>query len=143
MLETPHALVGGAIGAATGNPAAAAVTATASHFAGDTLPHWNPTFPFHSLWEYAFVIADFILAEAIVVALYFLFPDRPEIAIGAFFGTVPDILITIHLLFRPRWLKAYGWIHHRFHHEVPLAYGLWPQSLIAVGSLAYLISLLI
>ena len=141
MLETPHSVIGAAVGGLTGNPYWAAVTATGSHFAGDILPHWNPNFPFHSKLLYAFVIADFVVAEALVIALWLIFPDRPQIAVGAFFGTVPDILLGIRFLFKVRWLQAYERFHGFIHVEVPWYYGVWPQLVLTVVAAVYLISL--
>lgn len=138
MLETPHSVVGGAVGAAVGNPAGAFAAGIGSHFLGDVLPHWNPTFPFKSKALYAFVIADFVIAEALVVLLWFLFPDRPEIAIGAFAGTLPDVLLGIRFTFKVQWLRAYERLHTLIHWEVPLRYGLWPQLAVSVLGVWYL-----
>lgn len=138
MLETPHSLLGGAVGAATGNPASAAVAGLGSHFLGDMVPHWNPNFPLKSRSEYTFVIGDFLLAEAVAVFLWFAFPDRPEIAIGAFAGTAPDIILGIRFLFRVRWLRTYERIHGKIQWEVPLRYGLWPQLVISLLSVYFL-----
>lgn len=141
MLETPHSLLGAAVGGMTGNPYAAAPVATASHFAGDVLPHWNPSFPFTSKPLYAFVIADFAIALALVPVFYVVFPDRPEIAIGAFFGCVPDILLGIRYTFKVKRLRTYERFHGWLHWEVALRYGLWPQLLVSLLSVYYLASL--
>ncbi len=141
MLETPHSVIGAAVGAAAGNPAAAAPAAIASHFAGDVVPHWNPNFPFRSKALYAFVIGDFVIAEALTVLLWFMFPDRPEIAIGAFAGTVPDIILGVRFLFRVRWLRGYERFHGKLHWEVPLRYGLWPQLVITAVAAGYLLTI--
>ena len=141
MLETPHSLVGGAIGGLTGDPYLAAATGTASHFAGDLLPHWNPNFPFRSKLLYSFVIADFVVAEALVVAFWFAFPDRPEVAVGAFFGTLPDVILGIRFLFKVRWLRSYEQFHGWLHIEVPWQYGIWPQLALSIGAVLYLAGL--
>ena len=138
MLETPHSLGGGAVGAATGNPWIAVPSGAASHVLGDLVPHWNPEFPFRSKALYAFVIADFVVAEALVVAFWFLFPDRPEIAVGAFFGTLPDIILGIRFTFKVRWLRGYQYLHGLLHWEVPFRYGLWPQLVLSGLSVWYL-----
>lgn len=138
MLETPHSLLGGAVGAATGNPWVAAPTGVASHVAGDLLPHWNPAFPFKSKALYAFVIADFVVAEALVILFWLWFPDRPEIAVGAFFGTLPDIVLGVRFTFKVRWLRGYQRLHELLHWEVPVSYGVWPQLLVSILSVWYL-----
>ncbi len=138
MLETPHAILGGAVGAATGNPYWAAPAGFASHLAGDVLPHWNPSFPFQSKRLYAFVIADFVLALALVALFYILWPDRPEIAIGAFFGTLPDIILGIRFTFRVRWLQWYERAHGFIHHEISLLPGLATQAVVVTISIWYL-----
>ena len=140
MLETPHSLIGGAIGAATGNPYAAAVLGTGSHFVGDLVPHWNPEVPIQSKPLYALVIADFMVAEGLVVAFWFWFPNHPEVAIGAFCGTLPDIILGIRYTFRIRWLRRYQDIHKKLNVELPIQYGLWPQLGLAVLSAWYLVS---
>jgi hypothetical protein len=141
MLETPHSLVGGAVGAATGNPYGAAALGVSSHFAGDIMPHWNPEFPVRSKAWYAVSIADFVVAEALVIAFWLLFPGRPEVAIGAFFGTVPDIILGIRFVFRVRWLRGYQRFHGFLHWEVPIQYGLWPQLIVSILSVWYLVSI--
>ena len=138
MLETPHSIVGGAVGAATGSPAGAFAAGIGSHFLGDVLPHWNPTFPFRSKALYTFVIADFVIAEALVVAFWFLFPDRPEVAVGAFAGTIPDIILGIRFTFKVKWLRAYERFHGALNVELSLKYGLWPQLVISVLCAYYL-----
>lgn len=42
MLETPHVLVGAAIGTTVANPYLALPISLASHFVLDKVPHWNP-----------------------------------------------------------------------------------------------------
>lgn len=138
MLETPHSLLGGAVGAATGNPFVAAPAGFVSHFAGDILPHWNPNFPFKSRGLYAFVIADFVLALALVIVFYVLWPERPEIAVGAFFGTLPDIILGIRFTFKVRWLRTYERAHGFIHNEVSMLAGIPPQVVVMVLSAWYL-----
>lgn len=140
MLETPHSVIGAAVGGLTGNPYVAVATGTASHFVMDIVPHWNPTWPFRSKLLYAFVIGDFVVALALVGVFYMLFPDRPEIAVGAFFGTVPDILLGIRYTFRLRWLRAYERFHGLLHWEVAPAYGIPPQLVMVAFSVWYLVS---
>lgn len=138
MLETPHSIVGGAVGAATGSPAGAFAAGIGSHFLGDIMPHWNPEFPVRSRGWYAVAIADFFVAEALALAFWFLFPDRPEIAIGAFAGTIPDIILGIRFTFKVRRLRWYERFHGALHWEVPLKYGLWPQLVVSALSAWYL-----
>ena len=138
MLETPHSLLGGAIGAVTGNPYAAGPAAFVSHFAGDVLPHWNPSWPFRGRLTYAFVIGDFLLALALVPLFWILFPDRPEIAVGSFFGCVPDIILAIYFVLKQHWLKWYVDFHSRVHWEVSPKHGIWPQTIVSLLSLYYL-----
>lgn len=138
MLETPHSLLGGAVGAATGNPYWAAPAAIASHFAGDIMPHWNFTFPIRSKAWYAISIADFVIAESLAVFFWFQFPDRPEIAIGAFAGTIPDIILGIRFVFNVRKLRWYERFHSALHTEVSFWPGIWPQTVVSLLSIWYL-----
>ena len=142
MLEVPHSLLGGAIGAATGNPFLAAPAGAASHFATDLLPHWNPKFPFRSKALYSFVIVDFLVALGLVGVFAIIFPDRPEIAVGAFCGTLPDIIMGLRFTFKIRWLRAYERSHSFLQWEVPIVYGLWPQLIVSILSGWYLVGLM-
>ena len=144
MLETPHALTGAAVGALTGNVYGAGAAGFASHLAGDLMPHWNPKWPFRSKPLYGFVIADFVVAEGLVIALWLLFPDRPEIAVGAFFGTVPDIILGLRYVFKIRWLQGYERVHAAMNTDknIPVIAGLVPQVLISAGAIWYVSSLL-
>lgn len=141
MLETPHSLVGGAIGGLTGNPWLAAPAGFASHFAGDVLPHWNPNFPPQRKLDTVLAIIDFIVAESLVVGFWFVYPDRPEIAVGAFFATVPDLIAGARFTFRIRWLRWYERIHEAAQTDVPPIHGLWPQAVLTALSAWYLASL--
>jgi hypothetical protein len=141
MLETPHSLLGAAVGGATGNPWLAVPAATASHFAGDLLPHWNPSWPFRGRLTYAFVIGDFLLALALVPVFWLLFPDRPEVAVGAFFGCVPDIILAVYFVLRQHWLKWYVDFHGFVHWEVSPKHGIWPQTVVSLLAIWYLTTL--
>ena len=138
MLETPHALLGAAVGAATGNPAAAAVTGAGSHFLTDVMPHWNPEFPFRSKLVYAFLVVDFVTSLVLIASFALVWPNRPEIAVGAFFGILPDILLGIRYVFKVRWLQPYERAHAWMHHEVAPLYGIPPQLLVSIVSVLYL-----
>jgi hypothetical protein len=139
MLETPHALLGGAVGGLTGNPVAALPAGIASHFAGDFLPHWNPNYPFKSRAEYAFVIGDFLLALALTPVFYFLFPDQPEIAVGAFAGTIPDLLLAGYFVLKIDWLEWFCKFQAKYHNETSLRHGLWPQAIVSLLAVAVLL----
>lgn len=141
MLEVPHALAGGALGGLTGNPFLAAPVGVASHFAGDLLPHWNPQWPFKGRREYVLAIGDFVVALGLVGAFYVMFPDRPEIAIGAFCGCLPDILSAATFILKVTWFDWLTPFHIRVQNEVSLRAGWWPQGLVALLSIYYLAQL--
>ncbi len=135
MLETPHAVVGGAVAAAvtgaTGSIPLGIAAAFVSHFICDTIPHWNPKAPLKRRGVVVFVSADFILGFSITAFFALQFPNRPEIWLGGLFGMLPDIILGIRYVFRVRWLKLYEWIHARYHVEVAPIYGV-PTQLIAI-----------
>lgn len=135
MLETPHAVVGGAVAAAvagaTGNVPLGIAAAFASHFVCDTIPHWNPKAPLKRRGVVAFVSADFILGFSATAFFAWQFPDRPEIWLGGLFGMLPDMVMGIRYVFRVRWLKPYEWFHARYHIEVAPRYGI-PTQVAAI-----------
>lgn len=139
MLQTPHSLVGAALGAASGNPTLAAPLGFASHLLGDLLPHWNPSFPYKSKLLYALNVADFIISIVVIGACWVLFTGRPEVVIGAIFAILPDLIAGFRYIFKIRWLRWYEKAHEWLQTDVPARYGIWPQLALSLASVWYLL----
>ncbi len=98
MLETPHALVGMVIATAIPNPLISLPLCFLSHFGVDMLPHWNwkpDTRPLSLLG----IVLDLILLEILVGYLAFQSPLQLNLAGGAFFAILPDLLEAPYIFF--------------------------------------------
>ncbi len=96
MLETPHALVGMVIAATIPNPWVSLPLCFLSHFVVDMLPHWNwepDTRPLSLLG----IVFDLILLEILIGYLAFRSPLQPNLAGGAFFAILPDLVEAPHI----------------------------------------------
>jgi hypothetical protein len=94
MLSTPHLLVGAAIVKAIPNPALSLPLAFLSHYALDTIPHWDgsPKAPFGLKTTIAIVI-DYAIGASLIYLLTVGYPNQYLIWLGAFLGTAPDFIL--------------------------------------------------
>jgi hypothetical protein len=152
MITIAHVLVGGAVGLATGNPVAALVAGTASHFVLDMVPHLDvhPEAPRDeedniiftpALYIQAF--ADVLIAAVIVCVFwvtYFDFPAITPFVIGAFGGFLPDLIDNV-----PFWKYQFRrlpggmalhnfheWTHDIWHARFPMTKYWWLGTLTQV-----------
>ena len=98
MLETPHALVGMLVAAVIPNPWISLPLAFLSHFLVDMLPHWNwepDTRPLSLLG----IVLDLILLEILIGYMAFQSPLKLNLAAGAFFAILPDLLLAPYIFF--------------------------------------------
>jgi len=132
MLETPHALVGMTIAAMIPNPWVGLPLAFLSHFGVDMLPHWN--------WEpdarplsLLGIVLDLILLEILVVYLAFQSPLKLNLAAGAFFAILPDLLEAPYIFFgfNNRWVKKLMRFQKGLQNRAPTLPGLLTQILLS------------
>lgn len=100
MTATNHVTTGALIGAIITNPFLALPLAFASHFALDSLPHWDYPGPNNSR---SFVMAlsiDCGLAASVLIAILFLAPPSQALLIAAcgVAGASPDLMWFSHWL---------------------------------------------
>lgn len=94
MLSTPHLLVGAAIVKAIPNPFISLPLAFLSHYALDSVPHWDgsPRAPF-GLKTTAGIVVDYAFGASLIYLLTFGYPNQYLIWLGAFLGTAPDFIL--------------------------------------------------
>ncbi|HEY1074901.1 MAG TPA: hypothetical protein VGE59_04410 [Patescibacteria group bacterium] len=137
MITIAHVLVGGAVGVVTGNPLAALVAGTASHFAMDLIPHLDhpPYAPkdkkgdvIFSQAIYVQAFCDVIIAATIVCILWYSWFDFSTLhpfAWGAFGGFLPDLIDNV-----PFWNKPFrkSWFGSRFHRFHDAIHHVWTKT---------------
>lgn len=94
MLSTPHLLVGAAIVKTIPNPYISLPLAFLSHFALDSIPHWDgsPKAPF-GMKTTGWIIIDYLIGSSIVLLLTAGLENQALICLGAFLGTLPDFIL--------------------------------------------------
>ncbi|MDA9508869.1 hypothetical protein XI09_30385 [Bradyrhizobium sp. CCBAU 11386] len=134
MILSTHAVVGGAIASLlSSNPILAAVTAFASHFVIDAIPHWdyplrsiavgkgasNRHLPFDSetLNDLAIISTDACVGFGLALWLFATETSMWAVAVGAIAAMLPDPLQFVHSLYPRGPLNAlqqfHGWIHSK------------------------------
>ena len=156
MFLAVHASVGAIAGNAVDNPVTAFVLGFVSHFFTDMIPHGD-----ENMYEgykngkkvtraILYVAADAV-ATIILIAVIFLYQDffKPmNVALGIAGGLIPDLLVGIVEVVKPKnkkWLTLkMEWFHHfhmKNHHfvigkvrkaerDIPLKYGLLLQGIV-------------
>jgi hypothetical protein len=140
MIASIHLLVGGAVGVATKNPAAAVAAGVVSHFILDAIPHadhpdgsrdkngevvWNKKM-------YIFAFTDSIIGGLIILSLwilYFGFPDFTSPFIwGAVGGYLPDFIDNVPFWkHKVRRVKIFARLH-QFHEWIHTQWeAKWPM----------------
>lgn len=132
MLETPHALVGMAIAATIPNPWVGLPLAFLSHFGVDMLPHWN--------WEpdarplsLLGIVLDLILLEILVCFLTFQSPLKLNLAAGAFFAILPDLVEAPYIFFgfNNRYIRKLCDFQKSIQNKTPILPGIITQLLLS------------
>jgi hypothetical protein len=156
MTLTTHAVVGAAMASLVPNePLLGFALGFASHFAIDSIPHWNEGHAFmrsvvknkhdvlqtriqHGkdfLHDIAIVLADSMLGFALAVLILFYFFHVPLyiVLLGAFAGQTPDGLQFVYYIMHWRWMEPLQKFHSKIQKEStnPL-YLLREVGLIAV-----------
>ncbi len=132
MLSTPHLLVGAAIIKVVPNPAISLPLALLSHFALDSIPHWDgsPKAPF-SKKLIGWIMIDYAIGASLVLILTIGFenPSQYLLWLGAFLGTLPDFILGTYKHFENIFGKySFVRIPNEFHmsiqRNVPMVEGL-------------------
>jgi len=140
MLETPHALVGMLVVTLIPNPLVSLPLAFLSHFAVDMLPHWN--------WEpdarplsLLGIVLDMILLEIITARVAFQSPLSLNIAAGALFAILPDVLEAPYIFFglENRYIKKLTMIQKNLQNNVPIVPGIITQIILSAVCLLILL----
>ncbi len=94
MLSTPHLLVGAAIVKVIPNPIIGLPLAFLSHFALDSIPHWDgsPKAPF-SRKIFGGIFLDYAIGVSVVFVLTNSYENQYLLWLGAFLGTLPDFIL--------------------------------------------------
>lgn len=132
MLETPHALVGMVIATTIQNPWVGLPLAFLSHFGVDMLPHWN--------WEpdarplsLLGIVLDLILLEILTFYLAFQSPLKLNLAAGAFFAILPDLLEAPYIFFgfNNRYIQKLCQFQKSIQNRTPILLGILTQLLLS------------
>jgi hypothetical protein len=148
MLLTPHALVGGAIGANIESVPLVIILAILSHFILDTIPHFdwgtyheNKDFRL-GLKDYLLVAGDIVLLLIFTLILWHNIRNNPNIMIGGFFAILVDLIDNVPFwkdyLRKIKFFAGLHAVHEKIHYRLKFKYwyvGVLTQ--IAVIILAY------
>lgn len=143
MLSTPHLLVGAAIIVAIPNPAISLPLAFISHFALDSIPHWDgsPKAPFNKKTTLG-IILDYAFGITIVFWLSFGLANHLLILLGAFLATLPDFILGTYRHFVSLFSKySFLRVPNEFHMTIQRNVSFWPG--LAISATTSLISILI
>jgi len=154
MTLTTHAVVGGFLGALTGNPYYSFTIGVMSHFGLDSIPHWDYSLfskkeaddPLNedlvlgnSFIKDLFRIgADFLLGMFLVTLMAFLLPEISTklFFLGAIGAVLPDFLQFVYFKMRRgpmRILQTFHiWIHAPKHTELDFQPGFYYQLVIVL-----------
>lgn len=132
MLETPHALGGMVIAAIIPNPWISLPLAFLSHFAVDMLPHWNWK-PDARPLSLLGIALDLILLEILVGYLAFQSPLKSNLAAGAFFAVLPDLLLAPYIFFgfNNRHIRKLCQFQKSIQNRAPVLPGIITQLLLS------------
>lgn len=139
MMIAPHVLTGILIGDVMGqnNQPLALLTSLCSHFALDSLPHWNPHYP--KKWlstDTAVLVADGLSCVAATAILYLHRGsiNSSSLICGAI-AIIPDIVGILEEHPHPRWFDHYIEFDTRLQYHVSIKWGLIPQ--VAIATIAF------
>lgn len=124
MILIPHILIGAAIGTKTNNLWLAFVFGWLSHYAFDTLPHWEyldkleEAIKLKNLFK---IFADFMIGVIIVLVITWRFPQKLPIFFGLLGAITPDILQGMAYMLKLNCLKPLNKLHNKIHSSQKLS----------------------
>lgn len=147
MIELPHTVVGAAIAVKIGNPVLALPLALASHFAFESLPHWNPHLN-REMKEHGrvtqkttlFIAADVVLSLA---AGFFIasrvLPDVTHfwtVIAASFLAVSPDVVEGPYFFLGARhpFFEKLIRFQKKLQYDVPLIPGLLTQLVVLIAA---------
>lgn len=134
MLSTPHILVGAAIVKAVPNPILGLPLAFLSHFALDSIPHWDgsPKAPFNRKTSLG-IIVDYAFGTTLLFLLTAGLDNQTLILLGGFLGTLPDFILGTYRHFVPVFSK-YNLVRipNEFHMTIQRNVTFWPGLVISI-----------
>lgn len=135
-------MTGAVVAAAINRPILALPAAILSHFAVDSLPHWNYKVPGHAALRPIVIGIDMILSTVVLAVLAWSFADSPRLVfIGGFLAILPDATWAPYILWNkpsPRDRNTPLHILHRFHIKIQ-----WSETSIGLFvELAWLVFML-
>lgn len=159
MILSPHLITSAALGAnfqSTGwKIYLLPIIAIALHFILDRVPHYDYKIKPFSPIVAAKVITDISIGIIIILIIYLFFNPSLNltiVAIGMFFGVLPDGFLLASFIFKNEWLQKYQRFHNFFHRkesENPEATekekkaiawaGLFTQIFVAIIAIYYLL----
>lgn len=145
MLSTPHILVGAAIVKAIPNPVISLPLAFLSHFALDSIPHWDgsPKAPFNKKTSFG-IIADYAFGLTILYLLTSGLDNQTLIILGGFLGTLPDFILGTYRHFVSIFSQySFVRIPNEFHMTIQRNVTFWPGLVISIITSAISILILI
>lgn len=143
MLSTPHLLVGAAIVKAIPNPAISLPLAFLSHFALDSVPHWDgsPKAPFNNKTKIGIII-DYAFGLTLLYLLTYGLDNQALLLLGGFLGTLPDFILGGYKHMATIFSQYYFIrVPNEFHMSIQRNIRFWPG--LIVSSTTSLISILI
>ena len=147
MLSTPHLLVGAAIVKVVPDPIISLPLAFMSHFALDSLPHWDgsPKAPF-SKKIFGGIFLDYAFGASLVLVLTINYenPSQYLLWLGAFVGTLPDFILGSYKHLEGVFGKyAFVRIPNEFHTSIqrnlPLVKGLLMSGIVSIVAILILL----
>ena len=129
MLGFNHILAGSIVGLIVPAPLVP-VVAFGSHFILDLFPHAHGEEPPYSRFLKIQIGVDLVVSVILIPIILWLFPDRwLSVAVGAFFGLLPDALWVFWRKGGPKWFqkfldfahwiqwgeRPYGWMFDAFY----------------------------
>jgi len=134
MLSTQHLLVGAAVVKAVPNPVISLPLAFLSHFALDSIPHWDgsPKAPFNKKTALG-IILDYAFGVSLVLFFTSGFENQGVILLGAFLGTLPDFILGAYNHAKG-FFSRYSVIRipNEFHMSIQRNVTFWPGLVVSV-----------
>jgi hypothetical protein len=147
MLSTPHLLVGAAIIKVVPDPLLGLPLAFLSHFALDSIPHWDgsPKAPF-SKKLLGGIAVDYALGASLVLALTINYssPSQYIFWLGAFLATLPDFILGSYkhldtILGKYAVLRVPNEFHMAIQRNVPLLNGMLISAVVSAVAVLILL----